>query len=127
VKAAPARSRRSAELTRFHRAVYRLVDDIPRGQVATYGQLAAILGWPRAARAVGYAMRHCPLDVPWHRVVNASGGISLRANVDSMLTQRVLLEQEGVRVRRGRIQLDRHRWTGPRGRRRLGLPALARL
>ena len=42
-------------------------------------------------------MRHCPADLPWHRVVNASGGISLRANVGSMLTQRLLLEQEGVR------------------------------
>jgi methylated-DNA-protein-cysteine methyltransferase-like protein len=114
-------------VTRFHRAVYRLVRDIPRGQVVTYGQVAAILGWPRAARAVGQAMRHCPPDVPWHRVVNARGGISLRANVGSMLTQRLLLEQEGVRVRRGQISLDRHRWRGPRGSRRLDMKALARL
>ncbi len=114
-------------MTRFHRAVYRLVREIPRGQVATYGQIAALLGYPRAARAVGYAMRHCPLDVPWHRVVNASGGISLRANVGSMLTQRVLLEQEGVPVRRGRVRLDRYRWRGRRGSRRLAVAALARL
>jgi methylated-DNA-protein-cysteine methyltransferase-like protein len=107
--------------------VYRLVEEIPRGRVATYGQLAAILGWPRAARAVGYAMRHCPAGLPWQRVVNASGGISLRANVGSMMTQRLLLEQEGVPVRRGRIRLDQHRWTGPRGSRRLGLTALSRL
>ncbi len=112
---------------RFRRAVYRLVEEIPRGRVATYGQLAAILGWPRAARAVGHAMRHCPTGLPWHRVVNASGGISLRANVGSMLTQRVMLEQEGVTVRRGRIRLDQHRWAGPRRRRRLVLPALALL
>jgi methylated-DNA-protein-cysteine methyltransferase-like protein len=108
--------------------VYRLVGEIPPGRVATYGQLAALLGWPRAARAVGHAMRHCPDDVPWHRVVNASGGISLRANVGSMVTQRVLLEQEGLRVRGGRVRLDRHRWTGPRGgSRRLAGRALARL
>ena len=44
---------------------------IPRGRVATYGQIAALLGWPRAARAVGDAMRHCPDGLPWHRVVNA--------------------------------------------------------
>jgi methylated-DNA-protein-cysteine methyltransferase-like protein len=112
---------------RFHRAVYRLVDEIPRGQVATYGQLAALLGWPRAARAVGHAMRHCPPAVPWHRVVNASGGISLRANVGGMMTQRVLLEQEGVAVRRGKIALARHRWAGPRGSRRLRSRALAQL
>jgi methylated-DNA-protein-cysteine methyltransferase related protein len=118
---------RAPAAERFQRAVYRLVEEIPRGRVATYGQLAAILGWPRAARAVGYAMRHCPLSLPWQRVVNASGGISLRANVGSMLTQRLLLEQEGVPVRRGRIRLDQHRWTGPRGSRRLGLKALGRL
>jgi methylated-DNA-protein-cysteine methyltransferase related protein len=121
-----AAARRAAGV-RFQQAVYRLVREIPRGQVATYGQLAAILGWPRAARAVGYAMRHCPDGLPWHRVVNASGGISMRANVGAMMTQRVLLEQEGVRVRRGRIGLDRHRWPGPRGSRRLRLPALAKL
>jgi methylated-DNA-protein-cysteine methyltransferase-like protein len=118
---------RSGAAARFHRAVYRLVEAIPRGRVATYGQLAAILGWPRAARAVGYAMRHCPTGLPWHRVVNASGGISLRANVGSMLTQRVLLEQEGVSVRRGRIRLGQHRWPGPRRSRRLSLKALAQL
>jgi methylated-DNA-protein-cysteine methyltransferase-like protein len=114
-------------VTRFHHAVYGLVRKIPRGQVATYGQIAALLGYPRAARAVGYAMRHCASGVPWHRVVNARGGISLRANVGSMLTQRVLLEQEGVPVRRGRVRLDRHRWRGPRRARRLELAALSRL
>lgn len=114
-------------MTRFHRAVYRMVSRIPRGQVATYGQIAVILGWPRSARAVGYAMRHCPPGVPWHRVVNASGGISLRGDVSGMLTQRLLLEQEGVRVRRGRISLVRHRWRGPAGSHRLDLAALARL
>jgi len=114
-------------VTRFHRAVYKLVGEIPRGRVATYGQIAAILGWPRAARAVGYAMRHCPPGVPWHRVVNASGGISLRANVGGMLTQRLLLEQEGLRVRRGRIGLERYRWRGPRRSRRLNVAALAQL
>lgn len=114
-------------MTRFHRAVYGLVKKIPRGQVVTYGQIAAILGYPRAARAVGYAMRHCAPGVPWHRVVNARGGISLRANVGSMLTQRVLLEQEGVPVRRGCVRLDRHRWRGPRRARRLDMAALSRL
>jgi methylated-DNA-protein-cysteine methyltransferase related protein len=113
---------------RFHAAVYRLVERIPRGRVATYGQIAALLGYPRAARAVGQAMKHVPLHLPWHRVVNAQGGISRRANVGSMLTQRVLLEQEGVTVRRGRIRLRDHRWSGPRAARRpLAIAALARL
>lgn len=114
-------------MTRFHRAVHRIVRQIPRGRVATYGQIAAMLGWPRAARAVGHAMRHCPPDLPWHRVVNASGGISLRANVSGMLTQRLLLEQEGVRVRKGRVRLDRHRWRGPGRSRPLDVASLAHL
>jgi methylated-DNA-protein-cysteine methyltransferase related protein len=115
-------------MKRFHSAVYRLVERIPRGQVATYGQIAALLGYPRAARAVGQAMKHVPAHLPWHRVVNAQGGISRRANVGGMLTQRVLLEQEGLVARRGRIRLREHRWTGPRGARRpLAIAALERL
>jgi len=114
-------------MKRFHAAVYRLVERIPRGQVATYGQIAALLGYPRAARAVGQAMRHAPSHLPWHRVVNAQGGISRRANVGGMLTQRVLLEQEGLVARRGRIRLREHRWTGPRRGRPLAIAALERL
>ena len=114
-------------MNRFHHAVFDLVRKIPRGQVVTYGQIAAFLGWPRAARAVGMAMRQCPHGVPWHRVVNARGAISLRANIQGMLTQRILLEQEGVRVRRGRIPLRQHRWAGPRRGRRLETRTLARL
>ncbi|MGH7385454.1 MAG: MGMT family protein [Candidatus Rokuibacteriota bacterium] len=114
-------------MKKFHAAVYRLVGRIPKGQVATYGQIAALLGYPRAARAVGQAMRHVPPHLPWHRVVNAQGGISLRGNVGSMLTQRLLLEQEGVSVRRGRIRLRQHRWAGPERTRRLAIAALERL
>ncbi|MEK6530819.1 MAG: MGMT family protein, partial [candidate division NC10 bacterium] len=51
----------------FDRAVFHLVRQIPRGKVATYGQLAALLGAPRAARAVGYAMTRCPHDIAWQR------------------------------------------------------------
>ena len=111
----------------FDTAVYRLVARIPRGRVVTYGQIAALLGYPRSARAVGRAMKHAPGHLPWHRVVNAQGGISRRANVGGMLTQRVLLEQEGVVARRGRIRLREHRWTGPRRGRPLAVAALERL
>jgi len=113
----------------FNRAVYRLVKWIPRGRVATYGQIAALLEAPRAARAVGYAMKRCPKggEVPWHRVLNARGGISLRANVSSMLTQRILLEREGIPLRHDRVDLAQYRWTGPRRPARLKLPALQRL
>ena len=94
----------------FPRAVWRLVRRIPPGRVVTYGQIAALRGLPRAARAVGLAMRECPGDVPWHRVVNASGGISVRARMESMVTQRMLLTREGVPLRNGRVRLTRHRW-----------------
>ena len=57
-------------------------------------------------------MRECPGDVPWHRVVNASGGISRRARMESMLTQRMLLIREGVLLRGGRVSLRRYRWRG---------------
>ena len=114
-------------MTPFHRAVYRLVEEIPRGRVATYGQIAALLGYPRAARAVGQAMKHCPPGIAWHRVVNARGGISLRANVAGMLTQRILLEREGVAVRRGRTRLQQFQWRGPGRRPRLRVASLDRL
>jgi len=112
----------------FDRAVYRLVSMIPRGQVATYGQIAALLGAPRAARAVGQAMKRCPAGngVPWHRVINARGGVSLRANVAGMLTQRILLEREGLRLVGQRVDLHRHRWRGAK-RRPAAAPTLARL
>ena len=96
----------------FRAAVYRLVRRVPRGAVVTYGQVAVMLGAPRSARAVGGAMRRCPDDVPWHRVVNAHGGISRRRRMGSVLTQRIRLEQEGVPMRRGRVALDRCRWDG---------------
>jgi len=99
--------------------VWRLVRRVPRGRVVTYGQVAARLGRARAARAVGGAMGACPPDVPWHRVVNAAGGISRRRREGGMLTQRIRLEQEGVRFRRGRVVLAVHRW-GWRGDRRCG-------
>lgn len=101
------------EATRFAAAVYGLVRRVPAGRVVTYGQVAALLGVRGAARAVGAAMRRCGAGVPWHRVVNASGGISWRQPVDGMLTQRLRLEQEGVVLRRGRVSLSRHRWMGP--------------
>ena len=96
----------------FRAAVYRLVRRIPRGSVMTYGQIAVRIGAPRSARAVGGAMRRCPDDVPWHRVVNAQGRISRRRPEAGMLTQRIRLEQEGVPLRRGRVMLERFRWEG---------------
>jgi methylated-DNA-protein-cysteine methyltransferase related protein len=93
-------------------AVYAMVRRIPRGQVASYGQIAFFLGWPNGARTVGWALRALPtdLDVPWHRVVNAEGKISL----PNPERQRERLETEGVVFdRKGRIDLRRFGWSGP--------------
>jgi methylated-DNA-protein-cysteine methyltransferase-like protein len=101
-----------AEASSLRERVYVLVRRIPAGRVATYGQLAAWLGAPRAARAIGQAMRVCPGGVPWHRVVNGRGAISRRGDGSGMLSQRLLLEGEGVRFTRDRVDLARFGWRG---------------
>ena len=87
-------------LPRFFVHVYRLVAQVPKGKVVTYGQVAALLGAPRAARAVGTALRYLPRPltrtVPWQRVINAAGGISLRGDVLRAEEQRWLLEGASV-------------------------------
>jgi methylated-DNA-protein-cysteine methyltransferase related protein len=96
--------------------IYAVVRRIPRGRVATYGQVAAMVPRCSGARQVGYALHALPATtlVPWHRVVNARGAISLGG--DSAVTQMLLLEREGVQLHRdGRLDLDRHRWK-PRAR-----------
>ncbi len=99
--------------------IYTVVAAIPRGRVATYGQVAELAGLPRRARMVGYALRHLPdgSGVPWHRVVNASGEISVRGRPDSERDQKTLLEAEGVEFNRlDRISLEVYLWdTDPCG------------
>jgi methylated-DNA-protein-cysteine methyltransferase-like protein len=93
--------------------IYSVVRRIPRGRVATYGQVASLAGLAGHARQVGYALHALPdaTAVPWHRVVNAAGRISVRAAPGGELVQQLLLEKEGVCLdARGRIPLDRLRW-----------------
>lgn len=104
---------------RFFAYVYRLVAQVPKGTVVTYGQVAALLGAPRAARAVGTALRHLPPQlvgtIPWQRVINASGGISFRGDVIRVEEQRWLLENEGIEFNRhGKVDLKTQRWAGPK-------------
>lgn len=102
----------------FYEDVYEQVRRIPAGRVTTYGHVAALAGRPRAARTVGWALHALPegSDVPWHRVVNARGGISIgRVGLPPAL-QRALLEDEGVAFEAtGRIDLARWGWAGPAG------------
>jgi methylated-DNA-protein-cysteine methyltransferase-like protein len=96
------------------RPVYRVVRRIPAGRVATYGQVAALAGMPGAARQVGWALSALDEedDVPWHRVINAQGEISLRGTRELVDLQRSLLESEGVEFgKRGRVDLTRYAWA----------------
>ena len=89
--------------------IWQAVREIPRGQVATYGQVADAAGKPKQARQVGYALHALPrgTDVPWHRVVNAQGKISFPPGTRTYKEQRKRLEAEGIVFLRGRIELKR--------------------
>jgi methylated-DNA-protein-cysteine methyltransferase-like protein len=96
----------------FYDYVYRLVEQVPRGRVVTFGQVARMAGAPRGARAVGYAMNNLSWEsnVPWWRVLNASGGISFREGPGPEM-QRALLEEEGVAFDLyGKADLERFGW-----------------
>lgn len=108
-----------------YRRIYAAVRRIPRGRVATYGQIAELAGYPRQPRLVGYALHALTEDsaVPWHRVINAQGRLSLRT-AGAGLTQRLRLEQEGVRFRgRGRVDLEIYGWRPGGGAPRTRAPA----
>jgi len=103
--------------------IYEVARKVPRGRVATYGQIATLAGMPRHARLVGYALRTMPegSGVPWHRIVNASGEISRRGDPFWEAFQRERLESEGVRFTRGaRVSLAQYAWNprtpGPQAR-----------
>jgi methylated-DNA-protein-cysteine methyltransferase-like protein len=100
-----------AEATEAER-ICLVVAAIPRGQVATYGQVAELAGLPRGARKAGRTLSRLPRGsrIPWHRVVNASGRISLPPGSEAYARQQRRLEREGVEFRNGRLSLARFRW-----------------
>ena len=92
---------------------YAVISRIPLGKVATYGQIAALAGYPGQARQVGYALNVTPaeLDIPWQRVINAQGRVSPRANPIAEEIQRQILEAEGSRFdAQGRVSLSKYQW-----------------
>jgi methylated-DNA-protein-cysteine methyltransferase-like protein len=93
--------------------IYTVVKKIPHGRVATYGQIARLIGIPRHARQVGYALNALNDNhVPWHRVINAKGEISRRSNPDYENLQRILLEEEGIIFGiDSRISLAKYCWN----------------
>jgi methylated-DNA-protein-cysteine methyltransferase related protein len=98
----------------FFSKVYDLVEQIPEGRVMTYGQIAALLGHPRGARLVGWAMHSVPGGrlLPCHRVVNKTGTLA-PSHIFGEDEQRKLLEKEGVTFREnGSIDMKKHLWVG---------------
>ncbi|MER2599792.1 MAG: MGMT family protein [Caldilineales bacterium] len=104
-------------MSTFFSHVYTLVRQIPPGQVASYGQIAALLGHPRAARTVGWALaalreQHQP-DVPWQRVINSQGRVSIRNLEHAPEEQLLLLQAEGVEFdSNGKVDWQRFGWYG---------------
>ena len=97
--------------TRMQR-IYDTIRDIPSGCVASYGQVAEIAGIPRGARQVGYALRQLPdgHDVPWHRVLQASGRIAFEKGSRAYREQGKRLANEDVAVISGRVDMRKYRW-----------------
>lgn len=97
----------------FDSRVYRIVRDIPPGCVATYGEVAFLAGIPRAARAVGWALRRCPYpELPCHRVIGANGALAAAEAFGGEGVQRGRLLAEGVPfLKDGRVDLAKCRWT----------------
>jgi methylated-DNA-protein-cysteine methyltransferase-like protein len=108
------------EPTGTHARIHAVVRRIPRGRVATYGQVAELVGLPGGARQVGYALHAlgAGTEVPWQRVINARGRVSPRSVPGCDAVQRGLLEREGVVFQAdGRIDLERYRWRPGRRQR----------
>ena len=98
----------------FFERIYEIIQKIPKGKVATYGQVAALAGKPRAARAVGWALNNTPteVDLPWQRVINASGRSSFDEEAKRKL-QQALLKAEGVKFdKSGKVDLGKFQWNG---------------
>ena len=94
------------------RRIWASIQDIPKGSVANYGQIAEISGIPRGARQVGYALRHTPgdLELPWHRVITSSGKSAFDRNSRHFKTQRDRLAEEGVPMTNGKVDMKKYRW-----------------
>ena len=94
--------------------IWQVVSMIPPGRVATYGQIAHLAELPRGARLVGWTLSKLPEDtrLPWHRVINASGRISLPRHSPAYRSQKERLQEESVTFLNGRISLSKYQWQG---------------
>lgn len=113
-----AKQKKNVRNKNFFQAVYTLMEQIPYGRVSTYGQLAALISSPRAARVVGWALHQLDNEpLPWHRVINSRGEISTKCETHTQVTQKRLLEKEGVKVELKNgvytIDLKKYLWKPP--------------
>ena len=92
--------------------IYTALATIPSGRVATYGQIGKLAGLPRSGRLVGRTLRNLPNNsvLPWHRVINASGRISLPLDSEGFKRQKARLQEEGLIVKGNRISLAQYQW-----------------
>ncbi len=98
----------------FYNKVYEIVKKIPKGKVATYGQIAFLAESPRASRAVGYALHKNPSQstIPCHRVVNKEGRLASSFAFGGSDAQKLLLESEGVKVVDNYVDIKKYKWDG---------------
>ena len=98
----------------FDQSVYEYVKSVPRGKVTTYGMIARAIGHPRAARQVGNALHRNPAPgiVPCHRVVNREGRLAPAFAFGGIEVQARLLEEEGLSVKDGYVDMERYFWKG---------------
>ena len=102
----------SSEEPSLETRVYMVLASVPPGTVVTYGQVAALAGLPRAARMVGRILGNLPkgTELPWHRVINAAGKISLPEDSPSFKLQKARLQEEGVVLNKNRVSLKKFNW-----------------
>ena len=109
--------RELAEHENHKEKIWQIVHQIPRGRVASYGQVAKMAGLPGYARYVGYTMKTLPAGtrLPWYRVVNSQGRLGFKPGTRQYLQQKSLLESEGVVFIKGRFSLKQYRWNQEEG------------
>ena len=92
--------------------LYQMIAAIPHGRVASYGQLAHLAGRSGAARWVGYCLRHLPADsnLPWHRVVTASGKLAFSVNSHNYKRQHQLLVSENIHLKHHKVDMKQYQW-----------------
>ena len=98
-------------VTDFSKRVIEIILKVPVGKVATYGQIAQLAGNSKATRQISRILHSssAKYDLPWHRVINSQGRISMR-NGEGFEMQKAMLESEGIEVNNDRISLKKHQW-----------------